>query len=126
MTEIMPFPENNIILFYWTAPPGRPLSSSFFFQQLRVAAAVLDAAGDTAEGGRGDIRLGHDLGICIAVQEQLRRVDPLGHVGDLLAGAQVVEEGADILRVGDLGDQLIEGVFFLMGGHGDHSCQKVS
>jgi len=20
MTEIMPFPENNIILFYWTAP----------------------------------------------------------------------------------------------------------
>ena len=22
MTEIMPFPENNIILFYWTAPHG--------------------------------------------------------------------------------------------------------
>ena len=22
MTEIMPFPENNIILFYWTAPKG--------------------------------------------------------------------------------------------------------
>ena len=22
MTEIMPFPENNIILFYWTAPQG--------------------------------------------------------------------------------------------------------
>jgi len=22
MTEIMPFPENNIILFYWTAPSG--------------------------------------------------------------------------------------------------------
>ena len=23
MTEIMPFPKNNIILFYWTAPTGR-------------------------------------------------------------------------------------------------------
>lgn len=22
MTEIMPFPENNSILFYWTAPHG--------------------------------------------------------------------------------------------------------
>jgi len=22
MTEIMPFPENNSILFYWTAPQG--------------------------------------------------------------------------------------------------------
>ena len=22
MIEIMPFPENNIILFYWTAPKG--------------------------------------------------------------------------------------------------------
>ena len=26
MTEIMPFPENNIVLFYWTAPSG----SGFF------------------------------------------------------------------------------------------------
>ncbi len=25
MTEIMPFPENNFILFYWTAPSRRPL-----------------------------------------------------------------------------------------------------
>ena len=25
MTEIMPFPENNIILFYWTAPQDAPL-----------------------------------------------------------------------------------------------------
>ena len=24
MTEIMPFPENNSILFYWTAPHGAP------------------------------------------------------------------------------------------------------
>ena len=27
MTEIMPFPENNIILFYWTAPQGEAFAS---------------------------------------------------------------------------------------------------
>ena len=30
MTEIMPFPENNIKLFYWTAPPGAVFLLAFF------------------------------------------------------------------------------------------------
>jgi len=32
MIEIMPFSENNIILFYWTAPKG----GSFYFWEIRL------------------------------------------------------------------------------------------
>ena len=55
---------------------------SFCFQQFGISLAVLDAAGNPAEGGRRNVCLGHDLIIGIALNQQLGCVAALGHVLD--------------------------------------------
>ena len=46
---------------------GKNIWSDLLFQKSGIALAVLDAAGDAAEGGGGDVCLGHDLVVGLAL-----------------------------------------------------------
>ena len=62
------------------------------FQQLGIAVPVLHAPGDPAQCGGGDVCLGNDLVVGLALQQQLGGIDPLRHFFQLLLGAQILKE----------------------------------
>lgn len=88
-----------------------------FFNGIAVAAgAILDAAVDAADGGGADLHGLHDLVVGTAVEQKLRRFQPLGHIGDLLDCAEVLKEVIALLprlQTEDRIEQCIGGGVFL-------------
>ena len=70
---------------------------SLLLQKLGISLAVLDTAGNAAQSRGGDIGLGDDLVIGLALHQQPGGITPLGHIFNFFYGAQIVKQRSTIL-----------------------------